>query len=100
MSDIAPLPEAPSALSGMTRASPATPAPPVRLWTAAAMTPATNVPWPWSSEGSASSLTKSTPATQRPARSGASQLTPVSTTATVTPSPRDHSHAVTLPMAA
>ena len=60
-------------------ATPITPAPS----SAAAIVPATCVPWPWASCGSASSSTKSQPGTMRPANSGWPASMPVSTTATV-----------------
>ena len=60
----------------------------------AASTPATEVPWPLSSAGVASLLTKSRPGTRRTARSGCLSCTPVSTTATiVVRSPRWRSQA-------
>ena len=60
----------------------------------AASTPATEVPWPLSSAGVASSLTKSRPGTRRTARSGCLSWTPVSTTATiVVRTPRSRSQA-------
>jgi hypothetical protein len=43
---------------------------PVALLVAAAMIPVTSVPWPLSSVGSASLLTKSHPGTNFPIRSG------------------------------
>jgi hypothetical protein len=82
MSVSSPLPCASSALIGKTRQRQQMPAPPVRLFERAAITPVTAVPCPWSSAGSASPPTKSQPGTSAPRRSGWFGSTPVSTTAT------------------
>ena len=59
MSAALPSPLAPITLTGITEQRQHAPAAPMPLLARAATTPATIVPWPWSSLGSASSLTVS-----------------------------------------
>ena len=72
---------------GRIRASGATPAEPLPLSSAAAMIPATSVPWPSRSCGSVSPSIRSYPGTRLSIRSSCSASTPESTTATSWPAP-------------
>jgi hypothetical protein len=58
---VVPLPLAPRNLSPISDTFQATPATPTPLFPTAPIVPATCVPWPWSSNGSASLLAKSQP---------------------------------------
>ena len=84
MSAALPEPLPPITLTGISEHSAQAPTPPRPLFERAAITPATSVPCPWSSSGSASSLTASQPETNEPWRSGWLRSTPVSRTATTT----------------
>ena len=76
-------------LTGISEHCEQAPTPPIPLFERAAITPATSVPCPWSSFGSASSLTASHPSTNEPCRSGWLRSIPVSSTATtVSAAPR------------
>ncbi len=87
-------------LTGITTTPGATPDTPRPLPDAAAMIPATCVPWPSSSVGSRSPDPVSIPGTRRPFRSGWARSTPESRTATtISGRPRVIDQALRAPMA-
>src|SRR5258705_8685998 len=83
---VVPAPLFARTLTGRIDARGATPTQPVPFIAAAAM-PVTRVPWPLSSAGLASWLTKSDPARMRPADLGCARSRPVSRIAILTPAP-------------
>ena len=92
-SEVSPVPFAFMILTGMMRSDQLMPAMPIPSLALAAMIPATHVPWPLSSAGTLSLLTKSWPGTMRPARSGCPNSTPVSSTAIIRADPVERDHA-------